>query len=109
MPTTRSYQGKAEPCTPQQRTAIRAKIAQQRTARPITTVHFEDHGQDFLEWDVDENGTVTDCRPFQASTWVGTTHVQVDDDGTVRGISNSGRLLQMRYRAAVKIRSAGSA
>lgn len=35
------------------------------------TIHFEDHGQDFLEWDIDANGVVTDSRPFQASTWSG--------------------------------------
>jgi len=40
--------------------------------RPIMmiTVHFEDHGQDFLEWDL-EDGKVVDCRPFQAWLWNG--------------------------------------
>ena len=28
-------------------------------------VTFEDQGQDFLEWDI-EDGVVVDCRPFQA-------------------------------------------
>ena len=44
------------------------------------TVHFEDLGQDFTEWDI-ENGIVTGCRPFQAWMWVGTkvlnTSIQV--------------------------------
>lgn len=35
------------------------------------TIHFEDHGQDFLEWDVDVTGKVVGCRPSQASVWCG--------------------------------------
>lgn len=39
--------------------------------RGITkTVRFEDHGQDFLEWDI-ENGKVIGCHPFQGSVWIG--------------------------------------
>jgi hypothetical protein len=34
-------------------------------------IHFEDHGQDFLTWQVDNLGFVVDCRPFQASVWCG--------------------------------------
>lgn len=37
----------------------------------IRTLYFEDHGQDFLEWDVADDGFVLDCRPFQAWHWVG--------------------------------------
>lgn len=37
----------------------------------MRTLKFEDHGQDFLEWDIDRNGVVIDCRPFQ-SVWIGT-------------------------------------
>jgi hypothetical protein len=36
------------------------------------TVVFEDDGQDFLEWDVDDDGEVVGCRPFQDWVWVGT-------------------------------------
>jgi hypothetical protein len=36
------------------------------------TIVFEDHGQDFLEWDVID-GVVADSRPFQGSVWKGTT------------------------------------
>ena len=32
---------------------------------------FEDHGQDFLEWDV-KDGVVAECRPFQGFIWNGT-------------------------------------
>lgn len=37
----------------------------------LTTIRFADRGQDFLEWDIDADGTVVGCRPFQASTWCG--------------------------------------
>ncbi len=32
------------------------------------TVEFEDHGQDFLEWDI-VNGKVVAVRPFQEWVW----------------------------------------
>ncbi len=35
------------------------------------TIEFEDHGQDFLEWDIID-GVVADCRPFQGFVWNGT-------------------------------------
>ena len=37
----------------------------------MITVFLEDHGQDFLEWDI-EDGVVVDCRPFQGWLWKGT-------------------------------------
>jgi len=37
----------------------------------MITVHLEDHGQDFLEWDI-KDGVVIDCRPFQGWLWNGT-------------------------------------
>lgn len=41
------------------------------------TVVFDDHGQDFIEWDIktqegESLGVVVDSRPFQASVWNGT-------------------------------------
>lgn len=36
----------------------------------MITITFEDHGQDFLEWDIEKH-RVIGCRPFQASVWVG--------------------------------------
>ena len=39
------------------------------------TIVFEDHGQDFLEWEITD-GVVTDCRPFQSGVWKG-THVDM--------------------------------
>lgn len=38
----------------------------------MITVHFVDDGQDFLEWDLDDDGKVIDCRPFQGWVWIGT-------------------------------------
>lgn len=40
-------------------------------ANVTTTICFEDHGQDFLEWDLDAVGEVIECRPFQAGFWCG--------------------------------------
>ncbi len=37
----------------------------------MITVEFEDHGQDFLEWDI-QDGVVVDCRPYQGWLWKGT-------------------------------------
>ena len=35
------------------------------------TIAFEDHGQDFLEWDI-QDGVVVACRPLQEWAWKGT-------------------------------------
>lgn len=37
----------------------------------MKTLVFEDHGQDFLEWDIDEKNIVIACRPFQEWLWKG--------------------------------------
>lgn len=34
-------------------------------------ITFEDDGQDFLVWFIDERGEVIHCTPFQASVWNG--------------------------------------
>lgn len=34
-------------------------------------IFLEDHGQDFLRWDI-EDGVVVDCQPFQGWLWIGT-------------------------------------
>jgi hypothetical protein len=38
----------------------------------IFTVFFEDNGQDFLEWDINDDGVVLESRPFQSDIWRGT-------------------------------------
>ncbi|ODV27963.1 MAG: hypothetical protein BGP10_12270 [Rhodanobacter sp. 68-29] len=35
------------------------------------TIHFADHGQDFLAWDVAADGVVLDVRPYQGWLWKG--------------------------------------
>lgn len=36
----------------------------------IVKIYFEDHGQDFLAWDVNfSTGKVVRCTPFQGSLW----------------------------------------
>jgi len=48
----------------------------------MITVYLEDHGQDFLQWDI-ENGIVVASRPFQGWVWNGTkvhnTNIQSGD------------------------------
>ncbi len=38
----------------------------------MITIFFVDDGQDFLEWDISDQGEVMDCRPFQGDIWIGT-------------------------------------
>ncbi len=42
----------------------------------VTTIFFQDNGQDFLEWDISESGKVIACRPFQAQVWIGCTVIK---------------------------------
>lgn len=49
---------------------LHPSVASEEPPKLTKTVRFEDHGQDFLEFDI-EDGKVIDCRPFQASIWVG--------------------------------------
>lgn len=37
----------------------------------IMTIHFVDHGQDFLEWDLNCDGYVVAVRPAQEWAWKG--------------------------------------
>ncbi len=37
----------------------------------VTRITFEDHHQDFLTWEIDADGYVVDCQPFQEWVWVG--------------------------------------
>jgi hypothetical protein len=34
-------------------------------------IHFEDHGQDFLTFQLNNAGVIVDCTPFQSFVWVG--------------------------------------
>ena len=46
-----------------------------------TVLHFTDHGQDFLRWELDAKGKVIGCEPFQGSIWKGK---QVMNHGLLR-------------------------
>lgn len=35
------------------------------------TLVFDDQGQDFLRWTLDERGIVIKCEPFQGAVWNG--------------------------------------
>lgn len=35
----------------------------------MTIIQFEDHGQDFLTWEVSKKGKVKSSQPFQTSIW----------------------------------------
>ena len=39
--------------------------------RVATVLHFTDHGQDFLRWELDAGGKVIGCEPFQGFVWKG--------------------------------------
>ena len=41
----------------------------------VITITFEDHGQDFLEWDICSN-VVVGCSPFQSRFWVNSRIVE---------------------------------
>lgn len=52
----------AEQLAETKRRNARAKLA-------VLEIKFEDHGQDFLWWKLDAQGTIVDCGPFQYDTW----------------------------------------
>lgn len=44
----------------------------------VTRITFEDHGQDFLRWDIGEDGKVRNCGPHQAWIWDGRKVLNLD-------------------------------
>jgi hypothetical protein len=45
----------------------------------IKRIEFEDHGQDFLWWDVDcDSYQVVDCGPFQSDIWTNITLINME-------------------------------
>jgi hypothetical protein len=67
----------------------------------MKTIVFEDCGQDFLEWDLDDEGTVIDCRPFQSWLWKGSRiaypdPLKVGDQPEVE--TSEGRYLTLKYQ-----------
>lgn len=49
----------------------RYALAPKNAPAATTVLHFTDHGQDFLRWEIDQRGIVRSCEPFQASMWNG--------------------------------------
>lgn len=47
----------------------------------IRTIYFEDNGQDFLEWDINDDGVVVESRPFQSNIWKNTVVLENLDEG----------------------------
>jgi hypothetical protein len=66
-------------------------------AAAVKTVHFEDHGQDFLEWDVDTQNKVVACRPYQSSVWVGKRLVAAPKKGGKCAYMHDGELHTIKY------------
>lgn len=64
-------------------------------------IYFKDNGQDFLWWEINPNGLVTDCGPFQASVWVGTKVLypyNLTTGGEVDFISKQGGVFTLKHR-----------
>lgn len=71
----------------------------------MLTVYFEDHGQDFLEWDIEgpppgeKDAVVVGARPFQGWLWNGTkVHSTTIEPGLLLDITTpSGERTRLRY------------
>ncbi len=66
-------------------------------------ITFEDHGQDFLTWQLNNNGIVVDCAPFQAWVWTGVQvidHASLKVGDVVRFHRPGGHVNTMRYPVA---------
>lgn len=63
--------------------------------KKITKIIFEDHGQDFLRWEV-EGGVVVSSEPFQSSVWKGCKILKADSGEKVT-IERKGRVLEVAY------------
>ncbi|WP_336834387.1 hypothetical protein [Sphingobacterium siyangense] len=67
-------------------------------------IHFEDNGQDFLWWEIDPDGVVVGCGPFQHNVWVGSTvinHLRLRAGGPVYFISNQGKKLTLIHKILI--------
>lgn len=64
---------------------------------PAVTVTFQDHGQDFIEWDIDDSKVIA-CRPFQASIWCGREVHSIPTPGEqLRITGHDGKLSYIKY------------
>jgi len=65
-------------------------------------LHFEDQGQDFLWWEINDQDEVVDCGPFQASVWVGCQLIIDNESGLLEGdcphfMTKDGQFLTLLY------------
>jgi hypothetical protein len=68
----------------------------------MRVITFEDQGQDFLTWTIDETGLVVDCKPFQGFVWCGCTVMNnkgVRAGANVWVYTKQGQALCMKYKA----------
>lgn len=61
----------------------------------INQITFEDHGQDFLRWKV-ENGCVVSSEPFQSNVWAGCRIVKAESGEKVT-VNMRGRVFKVAY------------
>jgi hypothetical protein len=52
----------------------------------VRTIHFEDWGQDFLEWDLNSEGVVIAVRPAQEWAWKGAKVFEPENLGPGHGV-----------------------
>ncbi len=73
----------------------------------MQTIYLEDHGQDFLEWDI-EDGTIVDCRPFQGWLWNGTkVHNTNIQPGDILEITVAGERVKLNHPVERVVEHAG--
>lgn len=94
------------------RTILPSKLpSRAQRVQPVSSrsIEFEDHGQDFLRFDLNAANVVVGCTPFQASVWCEAV-VLNPDVGVgehVRITTKRGITLKLRY--PVSAISAGAA
>ena len=98
-----------------QKTVMAAVQRRLRYLEKVATVlHFTDHGQDFLRWELDAKGKVIGCGPFQGFIWKG-KHVmnhdllRAGDTVHYRSMGDSTSVDNIRYPLALVERKEGSA
>lgn len=60
---------------------------------------FDDQGQDFLRWTLNERGVVIECAPFQNWVWRGARVLDFENlaEGDTVNIAHNGKVLTIKY------------
>lgn len=64
-------------------------------------IELDDHGQDFLWWEIDDDGVVTGCGPMQGWVWVGVmvlNHADLEQGDVLHIQTQDGRTTTLNYR-----------